>query len=344
MSFFNRTRRLAKLLAVVVALGLPVSIVAASIADARIGGRSSIGSRGSRTFSAPPVTNTAPSTAQPMQRTTTQPGAPASTINNTAANTGGFFNRGLFGGGLLGGLAMGFLGAGLFGLLAGSGFFSGLGSFAGFLGLMLQLALVFIVIRLAMNWWRRRNATAVAGGVPGGMDAYNTSHREQAASAQPQGSGFGSGLGGGLGGMFGGARNATTPIQVVKEDYDAFERLLGQVQHAWTQEDMVTLRRLATPEMAGYFAEDLGANQSRGVVNQVSDVKLLQGDLAEAWREGDADYATVAMRFALTDKTVDRASGRVVEGSDMPEEATELWTFRRERGGDWTLSAIQQSS
>jgi predicted lipid-binding transport protein (Tim44 family) len=96
--------------------------------------------------------------------------------------------------------------------------------------------------------------------------------------------------------------------------------------------------------MAGYFAEDLAANQGRGVVNQVSDVKLLQGDLAEAWREGEADYATVALRFALIDKTIDSTSGRIVDGSDTPDEATELWTFRRERGSDWTLSAIQQTS
>jgi predicted lipid-binding transport protein (Tim44 family) len=338
MTFFNRTRRLTRLFAVLIAVGLPASIVAASIADARVGGRSSVGSRGTRTFSAPPSTSTAPSAAQPMQRTTTQPGAPASTVGNTAANTGGgFFNRP----GLLGGLAMGFLGAGLFGMLAGSGFFSGLGSLAGFLGFLLQAVLVFFIARLAINWWRRRNATAFAGGVPGGMDAYNSSQREQAANAPSQGSGQGSGLGGLFGG---GARSATTPIQVVKEDYDAFERLLGQVQHAWTQEDMVTLRRLATPEMAGYFAEDLAANQGRGVVNQVSDVKLLQGDLAEAWREGEADYATVALRFALIDKTIDRTSGRIVDGSDTPDEATELWTFRRERGSDWTLSAIQQTS
>jgi hypothetical protein len=37
-------------------------------------------------------------------------------------------------------------------------------------------------------------------------------------------------------------------------------------------------------------------------------VKLLQGDLAEAWREGDTDYATVAMKFALKDSTVESAS------------------------------------
>jgi predicted lipid-binding transport protein (Tim44 family) len=71
---------------------------------------------------------------------------------------------------------------------------------------------------------------------------------------------------------------------------------------------------------------------------------LLQGDLSEAWREADVDYATVAMRFAAIDKLVDRATGRVVEGDpDRPVEATELWTFRRDRGGDWVLSAIQQT-
>ena len=69
-------------------------------------------------------------------------------------------------------------------------------------------------------------------------------------------------------------------------------------------------------------------------------MKLLQGDLAEAWREGDTDYATVAMRYALNDTYVDQ-SGRVVEGG--PDEATEVWTFRRSHGGKWLLSAIQQT-
>ena len=82
----------------------------------------------------------------------------------------------------------------------------------------------------------------------------------------------------------------------------------------------------------------------RGVVNKVSNVKLLQGDLAEAWREGDTDYATVAMRFSLNDFMVDRASGRVVEGDPThPQEVAELWTFRRAHGGPWMLSAIQQT-
>jgi predicted lipid-binding transport protein (Tim44 family) len=95
--------------------------------------------------------------------------------------------------------------------------------------------------------------------------------------------------------------------------------------------------------MVSYFAEDLAQNSSRGVINRISDVKLLQGDLAEAWREGSNEYASVAMRFSLVDQLLDRAGGNVVEGSAAPQEVTEVWTFRRPRGGTWTLSAIQQA-
>ena len=81
--------------------------------------------------------------------------------------------------------------------------------------------------------------------------------------------------------------------------------------------------------MVSYFSKDLEENKARNDVNKVTDVKLLQGDLAEAWREGETDYASVAMRFSLVDKTLERGTSRVVAGSDTPIEATEVWTFAR---------------
>ena len=73
---------------------------------------------------------------------------------------------------------------------------------------------------------------------------------------------------------------------------------------------------------------------------------LLQGDLSEAWREVGGEYATVAMRYAIVDVMVDRATGRVVSGDcSAPQEVTEVWTFRRDPGAaarSWQLSAIQQ--
>jgi len=99
-------------------------------------------------------------------------------------------------------------------------------------------------------------------------------------------------------------------------------------------------RRFTTPEMLSYMTEEITENAARGVINRVTDLKLLSGDIAESWREGDTDYAAVAMRYALTDEVVDRNTGWLLESG--PGEATELWTFRRARGGDWLLSAIQQ--
>jgi len=71
--------------------------------------------------------------------------------------------------------------------------------------------------------------------------------------------------------------------------------------------------------------------------------EVRRGDLAEAWRQGDDDYATVAMRYSIVERTLDRASGGMVDGDTNPQEATELWTFRRTLGGQWVLSAVQQA-
>ncbi len=304
-----------RLLIALAAIATTLVFVATDV-DARAGRGFSGGSRGMRTFSPPPATNTAPNAAAPIQRTQTQPGS-AGTVGLGAPRPG------LFGGGLLGGLAGGFIGAGLFGLLFGHGFFGGLGGFASVIGLLLQVALVVIVARLLFSWWQRRNTPAYAAPPGAGPDA--------------GGHAFG-----GLGAMFGSTAPAGEPITIGKSDYDAFEQLLGDIQAAYSAEDVPALRTKVTPEMVTYFSEQLAENVSRGLVNQVTDVKLLQGDLAEAWREGDSEYATVAMRFALTDRMVERASGRTVEGG-TPDEVTELWTFMRARGGDWLLSAIQQT-
>lgn len=321
MSFMQRKSGLLKAMAVALSLALP-TVLAVSAADARIGGGSSSGSRGARTFSAPPSTSTAPGSASQFNRTLTQPGQSGG-FNTAAPSRGGLF--GGRAGGLLGGLAAGFLGAGLFGMLFGGGLFSGLGGFASIIGLILQVLLVVFLVRMAMAWWQRRNQPAYATG-PSPADGQQS---------------FRSGLGG-FGG-FGGSSN-TPPLQILPADYEAFERLLGEIQQAWSNEDVGRLRLLSTPEMASYFEGDLEKNQARGVVNKVSGVKLLQGDLSESWRENGADYATVAMRFTLADKTTERASGRVVEGSDQPQEVTEIWTFLRHPGADWQLSAIQQVS
>ena len=134
-----------------IALGAIVTafVLVSADARARVGGGFSGGSRGMRTFSAPPATSTAP-TAAPIQRSITQPG-------NVAPNGQTGIRPGSFGGGLFGGLAAGFLGAGLFGLLFGHGLFGGMAGFTSLIGLLLQVVLVVIVARLIFAWWQRRN-------------------------------------------------------------------------------------------------------------------------------------------------------------------------------------------
>jgi predicted lipid-binding transport protein (Tim44 family) len=320
MSFTPRMRGIVRAIAIVLSLAVPL-VMAISSADARIGGGGSSGSRGSRTFSAPPSTTTAPGTAQPFNRTFGQPSNPG--VGAPATNAGGgFFNRP--GRGLLGGLAAGFLGAGLLGMLFGGGMFSGLGGLSSIFGLILQIGLIIIVVRLAMSWWQRRQtpASAYASGSTAGPGAQ---------------SGFGSGMGFGLG-------SGSAPLEILPADYEAFERLLGEIQAAWTNEDVAKLHTLATPEMVSYVTQDIADHKARNVHNVVSNVKLLQGDLAEAWREGETEFASVALRYGLIDKTVDRTTGRLVAGSEAPTEATEVWTFLRPRGGNWELSAIQQTT
>jgi predicted lipid-binding transport protein (Tim44 family) len=124
-------------------------------------------------------------------------------------------------------------------------------------------------------------------------------------------------------------------------DFAAFEATLAKVQIAYGREDVATLWELATPEMAGYYQEELNENARKGLRGAISGVKLLQGDLSEAWREGTTDYATVAMRYAITEEVTERASGKVISGES--EEVTEIWTFRRDREGPWKLSAVQQT-
>src|SRR5580692_9326304 len=92
----------------VVAAVLAVALVLfAGTAEARMGMGGSFGSRGMRTWSSPPVTETAPTIASPIQRSIT----PQSGFGRTAPYgspyaspySGGWFGRG-FMGGLFGGL------------------------------------------------------------------------------------------------------------------------------------------------------------------------------------------------------------------------------------------------
>ncbi|OJF98512.1 Tim44 domain-containing protein [Pararhizobium antarcticum] len=333
------------------AVGLTVMLTVVDVAEARRSG-SGFGSRGTRTFQAPAVTRTAPNTATPIDRTMTQ--QPQGTQATGQQGLGqaarpGAQSRGMFGGfagSMLGGLALG----GLIGMMMGTGMGGGLG----FLGLLLQIALIGGAVMLAMRFFGRGRQTAAAGYAP------RNASGPAGGAASPLagfGQGFGaqanreaSGPGFSIPRIGGGSRpepvrqasDATDEIGVGADDLDTFETLLKKVQAAYAAEDYATLRALTTPEAMSYLAEELSDNATRGLKNEVRDVHLVQGDVSEAWREADAEYATVAMRYESIDVVRERATGRVVEGDpDQPSETVELWTFLRKNGAEWQVSAIQ---
>ncbi len=321
-----------------IALAALLALVPA-LAEARMGGSfgGGFGSRGGRSWSAPPSTRTMPGTAAPLERSMAPRPSPGMAAQ-PGANPGMF--GGGFGRGLMGGLAGGLIGAGLFGMLTGNGFLGGMGGFMSIIGLLMQIALIAFLARMAFAWWAGRNAAGAAGGRPG--QTFGQTSNSAFSGGAPFGAGsrpagFGSGAGP--------QAVRPQPIEVATADFDAFERLLGESQAAYSREDIGALRMLSTPEMASYFDDELEANRAKGLVNRISDVKLLSGDLAEAWREGADEYATVAMRFALNDVMEDRTTGKPAPGSPGKTEVTEAWTFRRDTGSGpsgWKLSAIQQ--
>ncbi len=292
------------------------------IAEAAPGGRS-FGSRGSRTQSQVAPTPTAPGSS--FQRNQAQtPGSSAATpAAGAAAGAAAQAARPSMARSLMMGVAGGLLGAGLFGLLSGAGF----GGLAGMLGLLFQVALIGGLIWLALRLFRRRSEPQLASaGGPLGRQAYQPQPAAQA--------------------MGGGAAAASTAKPVEFElqgaDYGTFERLLSEVQTAISDENIARLRQITTPEISGALEDEFADNARKGLIEKAADVKLLQGDLAESWREDGYEYATVAMRFSLLTAMVERNGGKVVEGhATIPREVTEHWTFVRSRGGEWKVAAIQ---
>jgi predicted lipid-binding transport protein (Tim44 family) len=184
--------------------------------------------------------------------------------------------------------------------------------------------IIGLLIYFAVRLFRGR-AYATGGRGGGGWPP-----RSAGAAAAPAGSGRG------------------RDINLSDADLQAFQAIHAAVQEAWSTGELGRLRPLMTPEMLGYFSEELTRNASQGVRNIVSNVELLKGELTESWEEDDLQYATAYLKWRALDYLVrlGRSPGDpdwLVSGDPRnPVEAEELWTFVRRRGGQWLLSAIQQ--
>ena len=294
--FGSRGFRLTALLAVLLTA---FSLMAVGTAEARFGG--SFGSRGMRTYQSVPATPTVPGITGPVQRSMNTPSYGNTGYGSTLGRPG-FFGNGL-GGWLLGGLLF----SGLFGMMFGGGW-GGFGGFGGVFSLLIQLAIVFFVVRWLFRRFAPAGGPSFGGGYGGNNNSYSYSSPRQ--DWQPSGNGYGNGYG---------ASNSSggrDEIGINNNDLNTFEARLKQMQDSYSREDYDALRRITTPEVMSYLTEELAQSAAKGLRNEVFDVKLKSGDVAESWREGADEYVTVALRYESRDIMRNRATGELVSGED----------------------------
>jgi predicted lipid-binding transport protein (Tim44 family) len=288
---------------------------------ARAGGRSSIGSRGSRSGStARPYT--AP---RPSQSATPQPLTPY-----PASQPGGFWRS--FGGGILGGLAGGLLFRSLFG---GSGM---VGGGIGLLDILLFCGIIYLIYRIFFRKKTERiyAASGVGVGAPG--PAYQAPLPP--GYDQPQARAADQDLDQGL-----------ANIRQFDPDFDEARfqdmvmDLFFKTQGAWANRDMSPVRNLFTDEMYGILEGDVERMRAERKVNRLENIAVRSVDITEAWQESGKDYVTARIYANLLDYNVDETTGQVVEGSKSePVKFEEYWTLTRPVGNNpWQLSAIQQA-
>lgn len=199
----------------------------------------------------------------------------------------------------------------------------------GFLRVILILLVAFLAWRLYRN--RRRNA--------GDRNPRNIMDHNQSTPGRIKISDFMN---------LSKDHSAQNVIHLAPEDPMTFENILQKIQTAWSQYDLADLQRLTTPEMFQNFAEIIEDNIQQGITNYISQIKLMNQELLDAWQEGNAKYAKVSLTWSALDYAVHNNlspndPNYVFDGSTTePTIATEIWTFRKEGSGTWLLAEIQQ--
>jgi predicted lipid-binding transport protein (Tim44 family) len=311
-------------------------------AGARVGGGRSMGSRGSRSMSAPKP-STAPRPTQPSSPySPTRPSTPPPGATATPGTSSGGFLRS-FGGGLLGGLAGGMLFRSLFGGPAAQGGAAAGG--AGGIGLLDILLLAGIAY--LVYWYikkKRQEAEATAG--------YYQSSGTADLPPQPQ---YPPVYDLPQGAAPEGDQDLERGLANIRQFDPAFDEAGFQdmcmdtffkIQGAWANRDMSTVKHLLTDEMYRLFQEDADKLRAQKKINRLENIAVRSVDITEAWQESGSDFMTVRVYANLLDYNVDETTGQVVDGSKTePVKFEEYWTFTRPVGDNpWQLSAISQAA
>ena len=302
-----------------------LSIAAASVSEARIGGGRSSGFRGSRGFGTRPAP-TSPYRSQggyQQQQQQQQPNySNAQQPAPSSFGSGGGFMRGM-----LGGLAGGMIGSLLFRNMGYAGGAGGFGGGFGVLELVLLLGLGYMFFRFIT----RSFATAGA--------QREMSHRERLESVEP--------------GPF---ANSEATLASTLRNYDPSFELetfrdarmddFVRLQAAWNLRDLSSVSDLIGTELRQQLDGDVAQLKNSGRINRIENIAVRSAELVEAWQEYGQEFATLRFRANLLDYTVDEGSSQVVAGDkSQPVKFEEDWTFVRAinqpgTSKTWKLTAI----
>ena len=293
-------------------------------ANARVGGGSSSGSRGSRSYSSPrpssPSQSTQPSQASPASPTPLPSSPPQSS-----------FLRGL-GGGILGGLIGGMLFSSL-------GFGANRGGLGGG-GIGLFEILIFGALLFGVYWYFKRRRQEAAA------KAY---HQSSVEAVEPYQASYGPSHDQSRGGD-GDLSKGLGYVRQMDSSFDEkkFQDLcmdhFFKIQGAWTNRDLSGINHLLTEEMFGIIQGDAEKLRAEKKVNRLENIAVRSVDLVEVWQESGQDFISVRFYANLLDYVEDETTGKVLSGSKTePVKFEEYWTFTRPVGNQpWKLSAIQQ--
>ncbi|MEO5339953.1 MAG: Tim44 domain-containing protein [Magnetococcus sp. MYC-9] len=364
----NRTAFFA-LIATCLTVGLATVTLWPEDADAaRAGSGSSVGSRGSRSFSTPRQATPAPTSTAPMRQSTPAAAAPATAAAprpapampapSMPAPVSSGMSSGLMGG--LGGLALGgLLGATLFGgsngtttggsgteAVTGAAHTAGATGGVGGSGIgLLEILLIGAVIWFAVRWFRQQKEKAIAP-----VGSYGNIAREGMAESflgkpamhMPNtiSTGPTDDLAQGL-----------ANIASMDPHFDEGRFLEGakmafqHIQGAWADWSVERLRPLLTERMWRLIEAQAISRKAEGKRDIIEKIRFTQAEITEAWQEAGEDWLTVHFLVEMVDYTTD-FQGNLLEGNpNVSTTVEEYWTFCRPVGSrepGWFLSAIQQ--
>ena len=294
---------------------LALSVVFASLigvvtdADAaRLGGKKSSGmQRSSEQLSAP-------SASQSTKATAPQNNPQAATNAPSAAQQPSTARKWL---GPIAGIAAGL---GIAALLSNLGLGEGL---ANILTMVLLAGLAFVVIRFALNLFRRQKPQTAGAHATGYSASQNSAHFKHEQTQSPVSPN-----------VFQAPSSTSSLKQATHVNADEFLRTAKgffiRLQAANDKKDMDDLRRFLTPEM---YAEAQLQVMERGADVQTTEVLSLNATLVSLVTEGAHDIGSV--RFTGQLKMSDEA---------VADEVSEIWHFTKwsNHANEWSLAGIQQ--